>query len=125
MLKFFGELVGVIVILCGLTLYTARSFPSEFSKQLPVVAVRLEPAKKQKPQALIVKVQPDDARPMKLTRLDFAFFVVQSFTTTGYGNYNDLLAENPGLKKAAILLMTCGGATWAWLIAIFVDLLGH
>lgn len=125
MMKFLGELGAAVVVLFILTVVAAKSFPDELVQKLPAIAVRLEPQKNQTHRNLIVQVQSEETAPVKLTRLDFALFVVQSFTTTGYGNYNDLFTQNPEIKKIAILLMTCGGFAWAWLIAIFVDLLGH
>lgn len=120
--KNLTELVTAIIILVLFAVIAWRSFPEELVQKSPVIAVRLEPQKNQKSQNLIVKVESKDAAPEKLTRLDFALFVAQSITTTGYGNYNDLFANNPWLKVAAILLMTGGAATWTWLIAILVRL---
>lgn len=56
-------------------------------------------------------------------KLDGALFAVQSFTTTGYGNYNELFPENQYLKIIAISLMLFGGFLWAWFIVELSTLL--
>lgn len=48
---------------------------------------------------------------------DGILFAVQSVTTTGYGNYNDLFIAKESLRELAVGLMIFGTVGWSFLIA--------
>lgn len=49
---------------------------------------------------------------------DGLLFSVQTITTTGYGNYNELFGARKSLRELSVGLMIIGAIVWSFLVGI-------